>query len=72
METAEIMAPGDVKKFHPVAVKRACVWSVVDCDPRTQDPRLVVDAALCRLYQKDRCECGDECKYRTRRLEGTP
>ena len=51
---ADIMALGDV---------RAREWSVIDCQPRTQDLKLTVGSGLCKCYQKGRCKFGDECKF---------
>ena len=57
------MAPGDVRRLHQVVSKRANEWSVIDGDPRTQDPKLSVGSAQCECYQNGRSKFGNECNY---------
>ena len=54
---------GSLPRLCKVIPKRANEWSVVDCDPRTQDPKVTVGSALCKYYQKGRCKFANECKF---------
>ena len=54
---------GDFTKF---VSRRADEWSVIDCDPCTQDPNLPVGSALCKNYQKGWCKFGGRTQVSAR------
>ena len=56
-------SPEDLWRLYQVISRRANEWSVFDCDPRAQDPKLTVGSALCKFYQNGQCKFGDECKF---------
>ena len=56
-------SPEDLWRLYQVISRRANEWSVFDCDPRAQDPKLTVGSALCKFYQNRQCKFGDECKF---------
>ena len=49
---AQIMPLVNVKEFYHVVAKRAIGWSVIDRDPRTQDPGLVVEWVVCEFCSR--------------------
>ena len=51
------MAPGHVPKVCSIVSTRANKWSVIDCGPRTLNPKVTVGSPLCNFNQKDRCKC---------------
>ena len=63
------MAPGDVRSLHQVVSTRANDLSIIGCDPRTQDSKLTVGSALCKLTRIVDVIWGVTASFSTRQKE---